>query len=257
MKNTLKTKLIAGTTAVALFSGAGFAFANTSAGDVFKNWYDAQFNQAKTSVNAEVTNYALSKEKDARSYYNAEVAKVNNHIAAAGTAQTNEKSGAMNDKAQAHVDSLNAEKSKIMTNMDGQFTALESEIKGIMDFAADEIEKTANNHFNEKATTAGDKAFKTLQDDLNKAKGDANTKLENAITTAKTEVSNALNDKKGATAKELKTYLDGVYAQLKTDVTAIVDGYITAQKDRLAIEASRIEGESTKELDAIVSGINN
>lgn len=53
MKNTLKTKLIAGTTAVALFSGAGFAFANTSAGDVFKNWYDAQFNQAKTSVNNE------------------------------------------------------------------------------------------------------------------------------------------------------------------------------------------------------------
>lgn len=257
MKNTLKTKLIAGTTAVALLSGAGFAFANTDAGDVFKSWYNGQFNSVKADVNQQVVNYAYSKEADARGYYNSEVNKVKNQIKNEGETLTTSKSSAMDSNAQSHIDSMNEEKTAIMNGMEGQFTALEGEVKGIIDFAASELEKAAKPHFEGKANAAGNAAFTALQTDLNKAKGDANTKLTEAITAAKGEVTTALNNNKDASATELKEYLDGVYAQLKIDVTEIVNGYITTQKDRLAAEADRIEGESTTDLNAIVSNINN
>lgn len=257
MKTTLKTKLIAGTTAVALFSGAGLAFANTSAGDMFKNWYDGQFGKAETNVAQQVAAHAYGKERDARNYYNAELTKLNNQIDTERNDQTSTKSGAMDAKAQGHIDSMTAEKQTILTGMEGQFIELEREVKGIMDYAAGEIKTAADTHFKGKADAAGNAAFTALQTDLNKAKGDANKKLSDAIEAAKDEVTTALNSNKEASVTELKAYLDGVYAQLKTDVTAIVDGYITAQKDRLAAEATKIEGESTNELDAIVSNINN
>lgn len=257
MKKTLKTKLIAGTTAVALFSGAGFAFANTDAGDAFKGWYDGQFGKAEENVNQQVVDYAYSKKGNAINYYNAEVSKVNTQIDTERQGQTTAKSGSMDAKAQGHIDSMNIEKQAILTGMEGQFDELEKEVKGIMDVAAGELKTAADGHFKGKATAAGNAAFTTLQTDLNKAKGDANDKLTAAIDAAKGEVTTALDSNKNASVGELKTYMDGVYAQLKTDVTAIVDGYITAQKDRLAAEANKIEGESTTELDNIVSGINN
>lgn len=257
MKTTFKTKLIAGTTAVALFSGAGLAFANTSAGDVFKSWYDGQFGKAEANVNQQVLNYASSKERDARSYYNAELSKLNTQIDTERNDQTSAKSDAMDAKAQGHIDSMNAEKQAIMDGMEGQFNDLENEVKGIMDYAAGEIKTAADTHFKGKADAAGNAAFTALQTDLNKAKGDANKKLSDAINAAKGEVTTALNTNKAASVTELKKYLDDVYAQLKLDVTAIVNGYVTAQKDRLAAEATKIEGESTNELDAIVSNINN
>lgn len=257
MKTTLKTKLIAGTTAVALFSGAGFAFANTSAGDMFKNWYDGQFGKAETNVTQQVAAHAYGKERDARNYYNAELTKLNNQIDTERNDQTSAKSDAMDAKAQGHIESMNAEKQAILTGMEGQFNDLEAEVKGIMNFAAGEIKTAANSHFKGKADGAGNAAFTALQTDLNKAKGDANKKLSDAIVLAKTEVTSALNSNKEASVTELKAHLDAVYAQLKLDVTAIVDGYIAAQKDRLAAEATKIEGESTNELDAIVSNINN
>lgn len=256
MKTTLKTKLIAGTTAVALFSGAGLAFANTSAGDAFKSWYDGQFGKAEANVNQQVVNYAYSKERDAKNYYNAELSKLNTQIDTERKDQTTAKSSSMDAKAQGHIDSMNAEKQAILTGMEGQFNDLETEVKGIMDFAAGEIKTAADSHFKGKADAAGNAAFTALQTDLNKAKGDANTKLTEAINAAKVEVTGALNSNKAASVTELKSYLDQVYAQLKLDVTAIVDGYITAQKERLAAEATKIEGESTTELDAIVSNIN-
>lgn len=257
MKKTLKTKLIAGTTAVALFSGAGFAFANTDAGDVFKAWYDGQFSKAEANVTQQVAAHAYGKEKDAKNYYNAEVSKLNTQIDTERKDQTTAKSNSMDTKAQGHIDSMTAEKEAILNGMEGQFNDLETEVKGIIDFAAGELKTAANSHFKGKAETAGNAAFTALQTDLNKAKGDANKKLTDAIDAAKGEVTTALNSNKTASVTELKAYMDGVYAQLKTDVTAIVDGYITAQKTRLADEASRIEGESTTDLNTIVSGINN
>lgn len=257
MKKTLKTKLIAGTTAVALFSGAGFAFANTSAGDAFKGWYDGQFGKAEVKVAQQVGAHAYGKERDARNYYNAEVSKLNTQIDTERKDQTTAKSNSMDTKAQGHIDSMTAEKEAILNGMEGQFNDLETEVKGIIDFAAGELKTAANSHFKGKAETAGNAAFTALQTDLNKAKGDANDKLTAAINAAKGEVTTALNSNKEASVTELKSHMDKVYAQLKLDVTAIVDGYITAQKDRLAAEATKIESESTSELDVIVSGINN
>ncbi|MFC4355242.1 hypothetical protein ACFO0S_09310 [Chryseomicrobium palamuruense] len=256
MKKTLKTKMIAGTTAVALFSGAGFAFANTNAGDAFKAWYDGQFGRAETHVAQQVAAYAYGKEQDARTYYAAELSKLNTQIDNERKDQKDAKSNSMDAKAQGHIDSMNAEKTEILNGMEGQFLALESEVKGIIDFAADELEKAANTHFEGKATEAGDAAFTSLQTDLNTAKGDANNKLSDAITAAKGDVNRALRTNTNDSVGELKGYLDEVYAQLKLDVTAIVDGYITTQKERLAAEATRIEGESTSDLDTIVSNIN-
>lgn len=257
MKKTLKTKLIAGTTAVALFSGAGFAFANTSAGDAFQAWYGGQFGKAEDNVYKELKDHVLAKETDVRTYYSTEVGRINSEIEGKRTDQYETSETNMNAKADAHILSMTTKKQDLMDGMDAQFEGLEIEVRGFIDQAALGIKELADEHFKGKSIATGNTESATLQTDLIAAKGAANDKLSDAINDARDEVKRALRSNMNDSIEDLEEYMDGVYDKLKLDVTDIVDEYITTQKDRLLDEATKIENDSTSELDEIVSGINN
>lgn len=256
MKKTLKTKLIAGTTAVALFSGAGFAFANTDAGDAFKAWYGVKLFGTLGSTTGEIVAHEGVKTREGLAFYSNERASIKTEIETKQTSEIAGKSGTMNAKSAEYVADLNAERAIIVAEMESKFTALENAKKSFINVAAQGALNAAKADASKYAGSTGNAAFDKLNTDLEAARTKATGDLSTAITAAKAEVEAGLASNKEASVTEMKAFIDEKYNTLTAELSTLIDGYIAAQNTRLQAEAERIEGLALGELDALVSGIN-
>lgn len=257
MKKTLKTKLIAGTTAVALFSGAGFAFANTDAGDAFKAWYNVKLGKSLAETTAEIVVHEGVKTREGLAFYASERASIKTEIETKQASETTDKSGSMNAKSAEYVADLNGEKVVILAQMESKFTALENAKKTFINVAAQGAFNAAKGDASRYAGSTGNAAFNKLNTDLEAARSKATGDLSAAITTAKAEVEAGLASNKEASVTEIKAFIDEKYDTLTAELSTLIDGYIAAQNTRLQQEAERIEALALGELDTIVSNINN
>ena len=257
MKKTLKTKLIAGTTAVALFSGAGFAFANTDAGDVFKAWYTGKLTTSLAETTGEIVVHEGVKTREALTFYANEKAGIKSEIEDKRDNEITGKSGTMSAKSAEYVADLNAEKDEILAQMESKFTALENGKKLFINGVAQGAFNAAKGDASRYAGSTGDAAFNKLNTDLEAARVQATGDLSTAISTAKSEVEQALATNKFNTVQEIKAFIDDKYNTLTGQLSTLIDGYIAAQNTRLQLEAERIETAAFGDLDTIVSNINN
>jgi len=257
MKKTLKTKLIAGTAAVALFSSAGFAFANTDAGDAFKAWYSVKLAQTLGATTGEVVLHEGQKTREAIAYYNAEKAGIKSEIETKRDGETAAKSGTMNAKSQEYVADLNAEKELILSQMESKFTALENGKKLFINTAATAAFNAAKGDASRYADTVGDQSFAKLNTDLESVRAQATGSLSAAISTAKQDVLTALETNQIESVEELKNYIDNKYTTLTGELSTLIDGYIATQNGLLQAEAERIAAAGLTDLDNLVTGITN
>lgn len=256
MKKTLKTKLIAGTTAVALFSGAGFAFANTDAGDAFKTWYNVKLGISLAETTGEIVAHEGVKTREGLAFYANERAGIKSEIEAKQKNETDAKTGSMSAKSAEYAADVNAEKAIIMAEMESKFTALENAKKSFINIAAQGAFNAAKRDASGYAGTTGTAAFNKLNTDLEAARTKAKGDLSAAIATAKAEVEAGLASNKEASVTEMKAFIDERYNTLTAELSALIDGYIAAQNTRLQQEAERIEAAAFGDLDTIVSNIN-
>lgn len=257
MKKSLRTKLIAGTTAVALFSGAGFAFANTDAGSLLKGWYNSQFSGAKNEVNYQATAYLGGKTIEWAQLTATQGNKVTTDISGMRDSEISTKSSSISGKSAEHIANLNAARSEIIMGMGAQFDKIERDYISVIDRASHWSYKGSDALLAGSAKYQGSQAKKKVTQELNNAKDTAVNNLRTEIAAAKADVTAHLQTNKDASIQDLKNYMDTRYAELKTQLEAQVQLYIDAQTQILAAEALRIETEAMAELTDLVTGISN
>lgn len=255
-KNSLKRKIIAGTVAAGLISSAGFAFANTDAGEALKNWYDGKFNQAVAESEEEVQEYGESllpglneeleglKDEATASIYNTRDSETESSLSEIERAK------------QAHLESLIDEHGEILGYMEQQFFEVYMdnwlEIQALAaegaEYAGAELE-----------TLTGEKGEESLQhvtDELTTAKDGAVQELEDEIERAKEELTTELDNHSGILTDNLTKEIDFSVDTLRDTVSQLKEDLVQEQQEIITAEAAKLEKEAKDSLDEVVSGID-
>ncbi|WP_033541191.1 hypothetical protein [Planococcus sp. CAU13] len=250
--NTVKGKVLAGVAAVTLVSGAGFAAANMDAGGALKSWYDKQFTFSKAEVDASTLWHSGLKLYDFASHSTGETKNAVNSINSIKNNEKETKAENINAAKQTHIDAVNNRKNEIMANMEEQFNFIEMTNIDAFNQTSDKAYRGAEIALSGLAVGTGEKAFVSLQQELNTVKDNAVNDLKSTISSAKDELKAELKKQKDGTKEEIKKAIDSKIFELKNAITAKKVELVEAQQKLLVEEAIRIETAAKVELDAAV-----
>ncbi|MGE7769319.1 hypothetical protein ACQKMK_02140 [Viridibacillus arvi] len=255
MFNTVKSKVIAGSAAVVLFSGAGVAFGASDAGTKLKTWYDTQFGQTSAKVETDYQGY----QTDKFTGFNKEVdnlkADATNKITGVAASKTSDTTKNIDKQKNEHITAINKEKANIQGYIDFQFLALQTKANIKIAAAAKDTEEKAKAELLKHTDAAGLNARDKMRTDLDAATATAVNDLQTAINNAKTDLQSQLDTTSSKTIKELKDLIDKRIRELSTELTKTTNKYLALQYQFIESEARALEDIAKQQLDAVVNGI--
>ncbi|MGE7769320.1 hypothetical protein ACQKMK_02145 [Viridibacillus arvi] len=255
MLNTVKSKVIAGTAAVVLFSGAGVAFGASDAGTKLKTWYNTQFGQASAKVETDYQGYQTDKFKgfsEEVDLLKADSTKKISEVSASTTANTTQN---INNQNKEHIDAINSQKTAILAGMDAQFKTLENNGIKKIDDAANAALKNAEDALKKHTETAGSEASTKMKTDLDKATEAAKNDLKKAIDDAKKDLQKNLDNKSSITTAALKKSVDYYVNKIIDSIQTKTADFIKVQNGIIAQLATDLEKIEKKKLQDVVDGI--
>lgn len=255
--STVKGKLLIGVIVVGIFSSAGFALANTGAGEALKQWYDNMFGQAVDAAKDEATAYGEEVYDGLLERY--EELKVNAaaEIDATRDRETENAQSEIEAAKDEHLASLEEAQAEIEDEMGLKF--YQEYMNGWLEIQrlAEEAAAAASSDLAEFTDGEGAGAIAQLTDDLTAAKDAAVTELEDAVETAKAELSDQLDAHSDLLADNLKKEIDFISEELVETVTEITENLVATQQGLIAEVATQLTEEAKNSLDDIVNNINN
>ncbi|MER2078250.1 hypothetical protein [Psychrobacillus psychrotolerans] len=257
MMKTVKGKVIAGTVAVTLFAGVGAAFGASDAGLNLKNWYKTQFTSSSGEVNKQVADYAGSKVDGLTKEYNTIKTDAGASINEKGGFVTEVASGNIDDRSREHIDSIKEEKAHIETYLAGQFDSLSTYTQGLINEAGKEALKYANNDLAQYTDKAGKAAVEKVNTDVKAATALAVKDLKDTIYWAKSDLQTKLDKERDLTVVEIKGMIDAKIVELRGEITKKTTALVKEQEKIITMTAKGLQIAGLKELDDLVSGMNN
>lgn len=255
MLKTVKSKVMAGTAALVLVTGASVAFGASDAGANLKTWYNSQFNQAGQTIANSVATDLNGKVDGLATEYVGLKTSATTSINDTKDAETTAKSTAITAEAQEYIDSINAQKLVISNNLAGQFAALESYAEGLINQAGTAALTAAKSDLKTHTESKGTTALANLNTDLNTATETAKTNLTAAISTAKAELQAQLATETTTTTADIIAKIDAKIIELRAQITAEKDRLVGIQKGLVTAKAAELESSAKSQLQGIVNGI--
>ena len=255
MLKTVKSKVIAGTTAVLLLTGGGVAFGASDAGTNLQHWYSVKFLQSSAKVTKDTYDYADSKKEGLINEYAGIKADAGNAIDTKKSDESAAKTTAINDAKKEHIDALNKKKREIEFYMSGQFKAIELAAKGVIEVTGKEARNYAFNDLTSFTGEKGKAAKSALEADLAAVQAKAITDLETAIDNAKNSLQSQLDSNTAASTEKIKGMIDNKINQLRGEITKKKDELVAAQTKIISDRAAELEAEAKAALDAVVGNI--
>lgn len=257
MMKTVKGKVIAGTVAVTLFAGAGAAFGASDAGLNLKNWYKAQFTSSSNEVNKQVAEYAGSKVEEITTEYNTIKSDAGDSINEKGEFAAGVASDNIDERSREHIDSIKDEKAHIETYLAGQFDSLSTFTQGLINEAGKEALKYADQDLTKYTGDTGKAAVEKVNTDVKAATAVAVKDLKDTIDWAKTDLQAKLDKETDLTVAEIKAMIDAKIVELRGEITKKTNALVKEQEKIITLAAKGLQIAGLKELDDLVSGMNN
>jgi len=257
MMKTVKGKVIAGTLAVTLFAGAGAAFGASDAGLNLKNWYKAQFTTATGDVNEQVANYGATKAGEVLKEYNTIKTDAGDKIEDKGEFVAGVASDNIDERSSEHIDSIKEEKADIETYLAGEFDTLSAFTQDLVDKAGNKALDYANEDLGKYTTSAGKAAVDQVNTDVKAVTAVAVKDLKDTIEWAKKDLQAKLDKETGLTVQEIKTKIDNKIIELRGKITKTTAALVKEQEKIITMAAKGLQIAGLKELDDLVSGMNN
>ncbi|MUV36361.1 hypothetical protein JNUCC1_00163 [Lentibacillus sp. JNUCC-1] len=255
MLGTVKGKLIAGTLAVGVISGSGFALANTDAGENLKNWYEGVFNDRVAAAEEEADAYAESKEQEFEGYYADRKDHQGGIVDRHRNKQTNNAIDGIAAAKQSHLEDLGATKQEIMGQMEVEF--YDAFVAGTAEIVArgDAAEQWVKDDLEAFGIEQESRMLEQVTNDLTAAKEEAVTDLEEAIEAAKQEVSAEVEARGENLEGNFRTQINHQLTRIENKTNEILQRLQEEQKTIISEHAADLEQEAKNALDDVVSGI--
>ena len=255
--NTLKSKLVAGTAAVALLSGAGLVAANTDAGTALQNWYNGAFGVAVGDIQEEVTDYGQSEIPGLYNEYtqlrSGATSEINNKKA---TEETTAKAD-INAAKDSHILAVNDKEAIIAEYMASNFDTISAAGNVVLNNLGNQAFNYASSDLTTLTGQKGSVALTDLTTQLEAEKNLAVTELGNEIADAKEALLIQIGNEKNSTVEELKAAIDAKIIELRGTITAKKDALVLVQTNLITAKAQELEDAAIADLNSLVAGINN
>jgi hypothetical protein len=255
MKKSIKAKVVAGVTAVALVSGVGMAFASSDAGTSLQSWYDAQFEKSASSIQKQTTKYATDKVPALAKEYNGLKTSASNSINTTRELSTGVADSKIKAAKKDHLDSLAAQRKAIEDHLKSQFDGIQQTADTIIGQVGEEAIKYANKDLTSYTGTAGSNALTQLNKDLTKASDDAVKELQDAIKDAKDDLQAELDSATNSRVATIKGIIDRKIEELRTTITAKKNELVVVQQGLITAKAQELQKAAEDALQAAVDGI--
>ncbi|MFC0299958.1 hypothetical protein ACFFIS_03845 [Virgibacillus soli] len=253
---SVKGKVIVGVAAVGIFTSAGFALANSDAGQALKNWYDRVFNEAVAESVAGAQAYGEGLIPELEEEYGDRKAVADRQIDRDADKKVTDSVHAIGEAKEAHIASLDDAKAEILVNMERDFYhAFQEgwfEIQAYGEQAKQYVNQDLAAHFSGKE----DAVLAKMTEEINAAQDQAVSELEVAIDNAKQEVEEQLNVGSEALERNFKTQIDHQVDELRRTVTAIIENLQNEIKVTVAAKAEELQQDAFRAMDDVVSGLN-
>lgn len=260
MKNVLNTgkkKVIAGATALALVTGAGFGLANTDAGQQLKNWYDVQFGAEKNLTIGQAGQYGIGKAKESWAKVEKDRDATVTGIETAGNSAVTTGSNEIDAAKQAHIKKLNDEKGSIEAGIKAQFDAVYDEGEALIDYYAGEGKKAAEAELGTAAGKAGTDAVNKVNEELAAKAETAKGELREVIKAAKEDLKKQLKENREATVAELNKHTDAKAKEVLKQVTMTAKSLLIQHQEAITAAADDQVAKAKAGLDSVVSDFGN
>lgn len=253
----MKGKLLVVGIVVALVSGAGFALANTDAGEALKQWYNGVFGQAVDAATDEATEYGEEVYDGLLEEYEELKGNAAAAIDETRASETENAQNAIEDRKNEHLESLEDAKAEIEAQMGQEFYSVYMEGWLELNRLAAEAEAAAAGNLAKFTGEEGAAALAQLEEDLVAAKDAAVVELEDAVENAKAEITAELDVYEEWLANNWITDIDYIADDLRESVTEIKDNLVAEQQALIAEVAANLTQEAYDALDDVVNNINN
>lgn len=254
--STVKGKLLIGVIVVGLLSSAGFALANSSAGEALKDWYNGVFNQSVDAAKDEVSDYGEDVFADLLAEFEDLLADAGDEIDATRDGETANAEEEITAAKDGHLGSLGEAKAEIVSQMEHQFFNVYMDEWLEIQRLSGEAEASATNELEAFTGEEGDAAIAQLTNDLTAAKEAAVSELEDAIETAKAEISALLDGHSAILVNNLTKEIDYSAEELQETIIALKEELVAEQQNLIAETAAQLTQEAKDSLDDVISGIN-
>lgn len=257
MKKTIKRKVIVGAVVVAFLSSTGVAFGATDAGAGIRNWYDAQFNKAATEIAVETGKHSLNKLgelKDATVVLKQGASTSINSTR--DTATTNATDG-IKEESKKYIDSVNAKKLEIQSNIDNQFSKIERDAAAALKFASFGAKSAAEVDLIGHTGKEGRAALVYVNEEIDKTTKAAITDLEREIRATKSYLQGLLDTKSDATVEKINKAVDDEIAKIIDSITAKTKQLVATHQAAINNKAAELEAASKLKLEERVKELIN
>jgi len=255
-KKSLKNKIIAGTVAVGLISGTGFAFANTNAGEALKDWYDGMFNQAVADSEGEVDEYTEGLIPGLNDELEGLKDDAATSIFDTRDAETDSSLSEIEKAKQAHLEALTAEHGEILGYMEQQFFDVYMDNWLEMQDMASDAAANAGSDLESLTGETGEESLQHVTTELTSAKDGAVQELEDEIEKAKKELAEGLDFHSDKLTNNLTKEIDFAVDAVRETVTNLKVELVEEQQAIITAKAQELEEDAKNSLDDVVSGIN-
>lgn len=255
MMKSAKGKVVVGTIAITLFTGAGAAFGASDAGTKLGNWFTGQLNLSKSELSTNVNSYIDGKTADATTKYNAmktgATTKIDNQRATSTTtANTN-----INKELEDHKKEIEKKKKELESYADTEFNKLFEAEKERIRLLGVDAARQADADMSAHTSTQGQAALGTLNQELQDTTDRAVADLQAAIETAKSGLQAKLDSNVSTKTQDLKKIVDKEVSDFLIWAQFMTNYMVQEQTDAIAAAAKKIEGDAKKAMQDVVNGI--
>ncbi|MED4204102.1 hypothetical protein [Neobacillus mesonae] len=254
---SIKGKIAAGAIAVTVIGSSTFAFANTNAGSQFKAWGDAQIAAAKLAISDALAGSLKTAKDRIESKASANKNAAEGRINQAGTDEKAETKSNIEAKLKEHIDSLTsqlatflatiggdfnalvtAENNNTTSSLDGQYSALETNITIVLNEAKD--------------TNVRDVTEQSLL-----VKGEATSKLIQEINRVKQELADEVASQKTAANNKVTTHLNDGVTRINGQLDSLISGLEIAARNSIANAGQDVEDSAAANFDRVINLISD
>ncbi|WP_373894292.1 hypothetical protein ACUL41_00655 [Virgibacillus natechei] len=252
---TMKGKVLAGTMAIGLVAGGGFALANTDAGEQLRAWYDGQFNTAVEQAEGEAGEYMDGQMSESYEEYEGLKGDATSDINQTRDSEIAGSEDAIAAARDSHIGDVEATRQELLDEAGLAFYNVLLDGYFEIDRITEEWSGYAANELPGYTEGVGDSAVAHVNKELDAAKEGAVTELEEAISQAQEELQSDLDSRSDNLTNELKKQVDWNIDDVRVAVTDLLDELVQEQQTIVANAAQLKEDEAKSALDDVVAGI--
>ncbi|WP_100011615.1 hypothetical protein [Lentibacillus sediminis] len=253
--NSLKGKIIAGTVAVGVVTSGGLVFANTDAGEQLQAWYDQAFGETVESAEEQSMAYGESLLPELAAEYNGMKDGATEDINETRDSETASAQAAIESAKTSHIENLESTRDEILEGMGLQFYNVFLEGSSEIEALAVQAQTYATGDLTAHTGTKGQEAVNKVTADLNAARDQAVSDLEDAIENARGEIEAELDSRGDNLTYNLNQQIDFAIRDLRATLDTLLEDLVQEQQTIITVSANALENEAINKLDEVVAGI--